>query len=120
MQFVYNMSTIINVAPPEAKGSLELISSGVAKDSAGKLRPTLLVQDSGDRHVSLSDRELTLTSGSWRKVLSSQELRQLIGLGLVQAHKRRRFVLPVELPAGLTAMQASIDAGAPSTSSLSK
>jgi fimbrial chaperone protein len=111
VQVVYNMSVILNVSPPEAQGALQIVSSAVTKDATGKLRPGLIFQNSGNRHVNLADTAINLTSGKWTKVLSSFDLKQLIGVGLVQAGKRRKFVLPVDLPAGATSLSATIDAG---------
>ena len=111
VQVVYNMSVILNVSPPNAEGTLQVVSSAVTRDSKGKERPQLILQNSGNRHVNLADTTINLTGGKWSKVLTSFDLKQLIGVGLVQAGKRRKFVLPIDLPPGVTSMNATIDTG---------
>jgi fimbrial chaperone protein len=115
VQVVYNMGVILNVSPPNAQGSLQVISAGVTGESKVKARPMLILQNSGNRHVNLADATVNLSSGKWSKVLTSFELKQLIGLGLVQAGKRRKFILPIDLPAGVTSMTATIETGTATT-----
>jgi fimbrial chaperone protein len=120
VQVVYNMSIVLNVSPPDAKGAIAVVSSAVTKDATGRQRPAVIVQNSGNRHVNLADTTLNLSSGKWSKTLTNFELKQLIGVGLVQPGKRRKFVFPVDLPAGVTTMAATIDASGLTTSALTK
>jgi fimbrial chaperone protein len=119
VQVVYNMSVILNVAPLNAEASLQVVASAVTKDGKGIPRPAILLQNSGNRHVNLGDTTLNLVSGKWSKVLTSHDLQQSIGVGLVQPGKRRKFIIPVDLPAGVTSLTATIDRGL-TTSALSK
>lgn len=50
---------------------------------------------------------LTLKSGGWSKSLPTNFLRSKVGIGLVQPGRKRRFVIPVELPKGISKVQAS-------------
>jgi hypothetical protein len=43
------------------------------------------------------------------KTLPPQKLRDIVGVGLVQPGKTRKFLLPVDPPANVTQITASID-----------
>jgi fimbrial chaperone protein len=50
-----------------------------------------------------------LSSGSWTRTIEGAELDEKMGIGLVQPGKKRKFVLPVDLPAGVQSLQATIE-----------
>lgn len=109
VQVVFNFLTFVNVAPPGGKAAIALVSAGVAKDDKGKPRPSLLVRNPGNVHALLTDATIKLSGGAWSETLRPDRLRQSLGMGLVQPGKTRRFLLPVDLPAGVSQVTASID-----------
>jgi fimbrial chaperone protein len=109
VQVVFNFATIVNVAPATGKSGLDLVSAGVGKDDNGKLRPALTVKNPGNIHAKLTDATIKMSGGSWSQTLRPDQLRQVIGVGLVQPGKTRRFLLPLDLPAGVSQLTASID-----------
>ncbi len=107
VQMVFNFGVIANVAPAGAQSGLKLVSAETASD--GKKRgAAVTVENPGTMYSYFSDAKLTLQSGSWRKVLSPGELRQLIGYGVVQPGKKRRILVPADVPAGAGKIHASI------------
>jgi fimbrial chaperone protein len=109
MQLVFNFGVVVNVAPPDAMSVLELSNVTIGKDEKGIARPQVTIENKGNRHASLGDASLTLTSGQWTQTLTGPALRQMLGVALVQPGKRRRFILPVEVPAHVKAIQGRID-----------
>jgi fimbrial chaperone protein len=109
VQVVFNFATIVNVAPPDGKSSIDVVSSGVGADEKGKPRPILIVKNPGDAHAKLTDATIKLSGGDWSETLRPDVLRQKIGVGLLQPGKTRKFLLPVDLPANVKQITASID-----------
>jgi fimbrial chaperone protein len=109
VQVVFNFATIVNVAPAGGKAAITLVSAAPGKDDKGKPRPALTVRNPGNSYANLTDATISLSSGSWSATLRPDQLRQTMGIGLVQPGKTRRFLLPVDLPANAGPITASID-----------
>ena len=120
MQLLVNFAVVASVDPVGVTATLDLVSAGVGRDETGVARPQLTVQNNGKRHGSLADASITFASGKWTQTLTGPALRQMLGVALVQPGKRRKFTIPVALPAGLTTLSARIDYQPVATSSLSK
>lgn len=109
VQVVFNFATIVNVAPATGKSEINLLKTGVGKDDKGKSRPELTVKNSGNIHAKLTDATIKLSGGAWSQTLTPDQLRQIVGIGLVQPGKTRRFLIPVDMPDGVSQVTASID-----------
>jgi len=109
VQVVMSFGVLINVAPPQGVPDLTLIGTGIAVEQPGKHRPTITVENKTPVHALLQQATIKLSSGSWSQTLSPSQFGREVGAGLVQPGKRRKFTLPVELPAGVTTVQASVD-----------
>lgn len=109
VQVVFNFATVVNVAPPDGKSAINLVKTGVSKDEKGKLRPALTVKNPGNSYAKLTDATIKLAGGSWSVTLTPEQLRQTVGVGLVQPGKIRRFLIPIDMPEGVTKITASID-----------
>lgn len=109
VQIVFNFGAVVNVAPPQGQRDLKVVGSGVGRDAKGELRPAVTVTNPGNMHALLSDATVRLSSGAWSKTLTPAELRQSLGVGLVQPGKQRRFLLPVDLPRGVTQVVAQVE-----------
>ena len=108
VQVVMSMAVMVNVAPPQGTPSLQVVETGVSTDGKGKRHPTVTVKNPTKVHALLPQSSIYLTGAGWSQTLPSGLLSDTIGTGLVQPGKYRKFVLPVELPAGVTSVQASI------------
>lgn len=109
VQVVMSFGVLINVAPPQGQPELKLVGTGIAVEKPGKNHPTITVENSTSVHALLQQATVKLSSGSWSQTLSPTEIGQKVGAGLVQPGQRRRFTLPVDLPPGVTSVQASVD-----------
>jgi len=109
VQVIFGMGVMVNVAPPRGEPELKVLGSGVVTDARGRRHPTLTVFNPTNVHALFPQSTVRLSSGDWSATLSSGELAQSIGIGLVQPGHRRRFVLPVVLPPGVTSMQSSLE-----------
>lgn len=110
VQIVMSFGVIINVAPPQGSPSLAVVSTGVEADKkSGKRYPTITVENPTNVHALLPQSTIELSGGGWSHTMSATELTEKVGIGLVQPGKKRRFVLPVDLPPGVSSVQASLD-----------
>ncbi|MEZ5818628.1 MAG: molecular chaperone [Hyphomicrobiaceae bacterium] len=107
VQIVFNFAVVVNVAPPGGVADLKYIGAGTGKDDKGKIRPAITVENTGNMHAYLLEATINL-SAVVSKSLAPGDIRQLMGLGLVQPGKQRRFLVPVDLPAGVGNVTASI------------
>ena len=108
VQVVMAFGVIVDVAPQKGVPSLKIVGTGVATGKDGKRHPTITVENASNTHALLPQSTIALSSGQWSKSLDAGAMQQ-VGIGLVQPGKRRKFVLPVDLPAGVNSVQASLD-----------
>lgn len=108
VQVVMGLGVMINVAPLQGMPALKVVSTGVASDKSGKRRPTITVENVSNLHALLPQGTIELASGTWSTTLPPQSISDDVGIGLVQPGQRRKFTLPVDLPAGVTSVQASV------------
>jgi fimbrial chaperone protein len=120
MQLLVNFAVVASVDPVGATATIDLVSAGIGRDETGTARPQLTVKNDGKRHASLADASITLSSGKWTQTLRGPDLRQMLGVALIQPGKRRKFTIPVSVPAGATALTAHIDYQPVTTSSISR
>ncbi len=109
VQVVMSFGVLINVAPPQGLSQLNLVGTGIAVEGPGKHHPTITVENPTAVHALLQQATIKLKGGAWSQTLTPSEIGRNIGTGLVQPGKTRTFTLPVDLPAGVTDVQASID-----------
>ena len=107
VQILFNFDVIANVAPPSGTRSLDVLAAETVMEG-GKRYASLLISNSGTVHAKLSDATLTLKSGSWSQTLTPGELQLRLGAAVVQPGKRRRFKIPVELPAQASSVTAQL------------
>ena len=100
---------IVNVAPPRGTPRLDLVSTGVITSKDGKRHPTLTLSNPSNVHALLSQSTIRVSSGSWSAVMFESDVQVKMGVGLVEPGKRRKFVLPIDLPAGASTVQASVE-----------
>lgn len=110
VQIVMSFGVVINVAPPQGLPALKLIGTGIETDKkTGKRHPTITVENPTKVHALLPQSTISVSGGSWSHSFAQTELREKVGIGLVQPGKKRKFILPVELPANVPSVQASLD-----------
>ncbi len=83
--------------------------TGVTTDKSGKRYPTITVENKSKIHALLPQSIINLNAGSWSRQMAASEISEKVGIGLVQPGARRKFTLPIELPAGVQQVQATID-----------
>lgn len=109
VQVVMSMGVMINVAPASGKAAMKVVATGVTEGKAGKRFPTVTVENTSKVHAMLTHSTINVTSGAWSNTLTPRNIGDQIGIGLVQPGKRRKFTLPVELPANVSSVQASLE-----------
>jgi P pilus assembly chaperone PapD len=108
IQIVMSFGVTVNVAPPNGKSDLQVLSAAPVKDKDGKRFAALTVKNPGNKHAYLKQSSIHLSGGNWSADLAAGEIEQKMGLGIVQPGKERRFILPVEVPAAVSAIQATV------------
>ena len=109
VQVVMSMGVMVNVAPPQGQAGLKVVTTGIATDAKGRRHPTITVQNPTNVHALLPEANIRLSSGDWSQTVPRGLVSETIGSGLVQPGKQRRFILPVDLPANVSSVQASVD-----------
>jgi fimbrial chaperone protein len=110
VQLVSSMGAMVNVAPPKSTADLRVVTSTIEVDKkTGKRHPAVVVENPTKTHALLPKATVRLQSGSWQETLGADTLAGQIGIGLVPPGQRRKFVLPVTVPANVSTVQASIE-----------
>jgi fimbrial chaperone protein len=108
VQMVFNFGVVVSVAPSGAQSALKVLSAEAGSDGK-KHGAAVTVENASNMYSYFSDATLTLQSGSWRKVLSPGELKELIGYGVVLPGKKRRILVPADVPPGAGGITANLD-----------
>ena len=91
VQVVLGFGVMVNVAPPRGVADLKVSGTGTTRDQkTGKLRPTVTIVNNAPVHGLVPDGKLRVSAGSWSHTFTATEMREKIGIGLVQPGKRRR------------------------------
>jgi fimbrial chaperone protein len=108
IQIVMNFGVTVNVAPPGAKSDIQVIGAAPVVGKDGKRLASLTVKNPGSKHAYLRQSVIDLSGGGWSAQMTSSTFTQQVGLGVIQPGKERRFILPIEVPAGVSAIKASV------------
>ncbi|ADJ22249.1 conserved hypothetical protein [Hyphomicrobium denitrificans ATCC 51888] len=108
VQVVFGMGVMVNVAPPHGQAALEVAKTDITTDARGRRHPVLTVFNPSNVHALFPRATVRVSDGSWSETITSGELAQSIGIGLVQPGHRRRFVLPVVVPPDVKSVKTSI------------
>jgi P pilus assembly chaperone PapD len=109
VQVALSFGVVINVAPPQATPQLRLLNAAVATGEGGRRVPAITVHNPTNVHALLPQSTIRLSGGAWSATLSPADLSERMGIGLVQPGQRRRFLLPVTVPASVGAIQATVE-----------
>ena len=109
IQITMSFGVVLSVTPPQAKAAIAVLDAKPAKGGDGKAAIALNIKNSGNKQAYMRDAAISLSAGKWSKTLSSDEVGQRLGLGIIQPGKQRRFLLPIEVPADVSDITASID-----------
>ena len=114
IQLLYDFQVVANVAPLAGDPALTIQSAELVKDDKGARRAAITISNASDVHGYLSGAKLRLEldDATGKKVWSQswipEEVAGKVGIGLIQPHATRRFVLPFDLPPDGTKLTAEI------------
>lgn len=108
IQIVTSFGVTVNVAPPSGEPKIVVTRIEPVLDNEGKRRAALTVKNLGNRHAYMRQSAINLSGGSWSTEITPSGFAQQLGFGIVQPGKERRFVLPVEVPASVSAIKATV------------
>ena len=109
IQITMSFGVVVSVSPPQGSAAIAVTGAKPAKGEDGKQAVALNVKNTGNKHAYMRDAAISLSGGGWSAKLTADEVQQKLGLGIVQPGKERRFLIPVEVPAGVSDITASID-----------
>lgn len=109
IQITMSFGVVVSVSPPQGSAAIVAKNASFAKDNEGKSAIALHVANPGNKHAYMRDAAIKFRAGSWSQKLTAYEVGQKVGLGIVQPGKERRFVIPVDVPPGVSDITASID-----------
>ena len=114
IQILYNFQVMVNVASVTAgKPDLTVEAAEVVKNAEGKAVAAFTVRNAGANYGYLSTGQLTISyrdaaGKTVRRTLTSNDIQQMIGFGLVGPGMTRRFVSPVEVAAADGAIEDAL------------
>lgn len=110
IQLVLSFGVVLSVSPPESKSDIVVSSAMPVTDQDGKRAVALSVRNPGNKYAVMKNAEISFQGNSnWSANLSAVEVEKLIGIGIVQPGKERRFLIPVDMPQDVSDITASID-----------
>ena len=109
VQIVMSFGVMVGVSPAHGKAAVVVTGATPAKGNDGKRVAALQVKNTGNKHAYLRNAAISVSGGGWSANLTASEVRQKVGLGIIQPGKERRFLLPVEVPGNVSDITASID-----------
>jgi P pilus assembly chaperone PapD len=109
IQIVMSFGVTVNVAPLQGTSDIVVMGAAPFKGKDGKRLTALTVKNPGNKHAYLKQSAIHLSGGGWSAEMTPEEIAQKVGLGIVQPGKQRRFILPVEVPSGVSKIQATVE-----------
>lgn len=109
IQMTMSFGVIVSVSSPQGKAAMIVTGATPAKGEGGKRIAAIKVKNPGNKYGYFGQASIKLSGGGWSASLSSHEVEQKLGLGIVQPGKERRFLIPVEVPSNVADITASID-----------
>ena len=102
LELIYSVVVYVNVSPLQGESDVRLVRVAPVADEHGARKLELVVENRGNRHHYVSRDRILLkaASGGWSREFRASEFASSVGIGLVQPGKTRRFILPVDPPAG--------------------
>lgn len=97
-------SVAVNVSPSAVRPSIQLVNTSM--DASGK--PAITVQNPTAAHALMKDALITVHADGNDYEVPMSGFQQYYGNGLLQPWRKRRFVLPVDLPSGIRSLSASL------------
>jgi len=113
VQLLYDFKVITSVSPADVKPQFTVTQAQIGKEGDGKPIALISVHNTSAAHGYLANGHLRLIERDaagkqvFTKNLSSSEIAQAIGLGLVAAGQTRQIAVPVVLPQSQGNLEAS-------------
>jgi len=104
VQVVFNFQVLASVGPRGAKPALRVQSAVIGKNDAGKPVPVVTIANASTTYGFVNRGTLRIIEKDkaghevFRRTFSSEEMEQLVGMGLISSGQQRQFALPSVLP----------------------
>lgn len=113
IQILYNFQVLISVAPNGVKPKIAVQGAQIGRTADGKPVAVLTVTNDSPAHGYLSNGRIRLVekdkSGAqvFNQTLSSAQIQQTMGFGLIGGGQTRQITVPLELPSADGTVEAS-------------
>jgi fimbrial chaperone protein len=108
IQISLSFGVIVGIAAPDMAPAMS-VTGAALKTEGSKRLAAVKVKNTGGKHGYLRKAALSFTGGNWSTKLSAYEVEQKVGLGIVQPGKERIFLIPLDVPPGVTQISATLD-----------
>jgi P pilus assembly chaperone PapD len=110
IQLVLSFGVLLSVSPPESTSNIVVSNVAPIADQDGKTAVALSVKNPGNKYAFMKKAAIRWQGNSnWSANLNAVEVEKKLGLGIVQPGKERRFLIPIDVPPGVSDITASID-----------
>lgn len=118
-QVAQHLIVIVNVAPRNGAPNLNVVDietqsrrAAIPRGSGGvpdrlTRKIAISIENNGTMHGRFTSGSLRVSGGDWEATLTTNDLLKLSGVGIVQPGKRRRFVVPIQVPSSVGALQVT-------------
>lgn len=113
IQILYNFQVLVSVGPQGIKPNIMVDSASIGKNASGKPIPILHVRNDSVAYGYLSTGQIKIAEKDaagkeiFSRTLSSSEIQQTMGFGLIGGGQDRTVTVPVELPTDQGTVEAS-------------
>lgn len=104
IQVLHQFKVLVSVGSAAASPDLEVVETHVGTNADGKPQPVLSVRNDGATYGYVGDSRMTVVQRDdagtelFRKTFEPDEIRQVMGLGLIPSQQSRVLPINVELP----------------------
>jgi P pilus assembly chaperone PapD len=113
IQILYNFQVLISISPSGSKPQIGVQNAEIGQNAEGKPIPLVTLRNAANTHGYLSNGRINVVEKNatgariFTKTLSSAEIQQTMGFGLIGGGQTRKITVPVELPDATGTVEAS-------------
>lgn len=117
IQILYNFQVLVSITPMGLKPQIAVQSAQLGRNAQGKPVPVLTIANDSPAHGYLANGNLRIVEKDaagkqvFARTLSSAEIQQTMGFGLIGGGQTRQVTVPVELPSSEGTVEASFSLG---------
>ena len=96
IQMLYSIQSVVTVSPVQSTSELSVASVERAVSPAGETGLNVMFANQGNDVALLSRASVELKGDGWSRSLTSTQVAERVGIGLIPPNSRRQLFLPIE------------------------